>query len=82
MEKLTDGQASAALRDVVHKLSCYLDDVSADLFGKLTDADLLAELQEFEMLRRRLAVVDHALVAELGRLPDVAAGVITGSPVP
>lgn len=67
MDKLTDGVASAALAGVVSELSCYLDDVSADLFGKLTDADVLAELQEFEVLRRRLAVVDHALVAELGR---------------
>ena len=67
MDTLTDGTASAALLDVVGELSSYLDDVAADLFGKLTDADLLAELREFEMLRRRLAVIDHALVAELGR---------------
>ena len=67
MATLTDGQASAALRDLVGELSRYLDDVSADLFGKLTDADVLAELQQFEVLRRRLAVVDPALVAEVGR---------------
>ena len=67
MDNLTDGQASAALRDVVGELSGYLDEVSAGLFGKLTDADVLAELRQFEVLRRRLAVVDHALVAELGR---------------
>jgi Domain of unknown function (DUF222)/HNH endonuclease len=67
MEKLADGEASAALAGVVGELSCYLDDVSAGLFGKLTDADVLAELHEFEMLRRRLAVVDHALIAELER---------------
>ncbi len=67
MDKLTDGTASAALADVAGELSSYLRDVSAGLFGKLTDADVLAELREFEALRRRLAVVDHALVAELGR---------------
>ncbi|HEX8092391.1 HNH endonuclease signature motif containing protein [Jatrophihabitans sp.] len=67
MEKLTDGEVSAALADVVGELSRYLGDVSTGLFGKLTDADVLAELHEFEMLRRRLAVIDHALIAELGR---------------
>jgi hypothetical protein len=67
MQTLTDGQASAPLRDVVGELSCYLDDVSVDLLGKLTDADVLAELQQFEVLRRRLAVIDHALIAELDR---------------
>jgi hypothetical protein len=67
MDKLIDGVASAALADVAGELSSYLGDVSAGLLGKLTDADVLAELREFEVLRRRLAVVDHALVAELGR---------------
>ncbi|HST47908.1 HNH endonuclease signature motif containing protein [Jatrophihabitans sp.] len=67
MDTLADGQPSAPLREVVGELSRYLADVTADLFGKLTDADVLAELQEFESLRRRLAVVDHALVAELDR---------------
>jgi hypothetical protein len=67
MEKLADGKASAALADVVGELSSYLDDVSAGLLGKLTDTDVLAELREFERLRRRLAVVDHALIAELER---------------
>lgn len=67
MDQLTDGVASASLADVVGELSSYLGDVSVGLLGKLTDADVLAELREFEALRRRLAVVDHALVAELGR---------------
>jgi len=67
MDKLADGRASQPLADVVDELSRYLGDVSADLFGKLTDADVLAELQQFEVIRRQLAVVDHALVAELGR---------------
>jgi hypothetical protein len=67
MESVADGAASAALADVIGELSCYLDDVSAGLFGKLADADVLAELRELEVLRRRLAVVDHALIAELGR---------------
>jgi len=67
MDLLADGQASASLGDVEAELSRYLADVSADLFGKLTDADVLAEVREFESLRRRLAVVDHALVAELER---------------
>jgi hypothetical protein len=67
VDKLTDGVTSAPLAGLVDELSSYLGDVSAGLFGKLTDADVLAELREFEVLRRRLAVVDHALVAELGR---------------
>lgn len=67
MDKLADGMASGALTDVIGELSCYLGDVLAGLFDKLSDADVLAELQEFEALRRRLAVIDHALVAELAR---------------
>lgn len=67
MDKLTDGVASAPLAGVVGELAAYLGDVSAGLLGKLTDADVLAELREFEALRRRLAVIDHALVAELER---------------
>ncbi len=67
MDKLTDGAASAALADVLGELASYLADVSVGLLGKLTDADVLAELREFEVLRRRLAVADHTLVAELGR---------------
>ena len=66
MESLVDGQPSAPLAGVAGELSRYVADVAVDLFGKLTDADVLAELREFEALRRRLAVVDHALVAELG----------------
>lgn len=67
MGRLVDGQESAALGDIASTLSGYLDEVSGDLLGTRSDADLLAELREFEVLRRRLAVVDHALIAELGR---------------
>jgi hypothetical protein len=67
MEGLGDGRESAALGDLSSALSGYHSDLSADLLGTLSDADLLAELREFEVLRRRLAVVDHALIAELGR---------------
>lgn len=68
MDSVVDGQSSDSLRAVVGELGCYLTDIAVDLFGKLTDADVLAELREFEALRRRLAVVvDHVLVAELGR---------------
>jgi Domain of unknown function (DUF222)/HNH endonuclease len=67
VDNLTDGVVSAPLTDVVSELSCYLGDVSAGLFGKLGDADVLAELREFEALRRRLAVIDHALIAECER---------------
>jgi uncharacterized protein DUF222/HNH endonuclease len=33
----------------------------------MSDADVLAELRELEVLRRRLAVIDHALIGELDR---------------
>jgi hypothetical protein len=33
----------------------------------VSDADVLAELRELEVLRRRLAVADHALIGELDR---------------
>lgn len=33
----------------------------------MSDADVLTELRELELLRRRLATIDHALIAELDR---------------
>ncbi|MEO6703525.1 MAG: DUF222 domain-containing protein [Jatrophihabitantaceae bacterium] len=56
---------SSALRAFVAAGSSYFDDVSAGLFGKLSDADLLAELRERELLWRRQASVEHALLAEI-----------------
>lgn len=75
-----DGRPSAPLTDVADAFSRYLAEVAADLFGKLTDAHVLAELREFEALRRRLAVVDHALVAELERRALAGRLAVTSTP--
>ncbi len=67
MDTLHDGVASRALGEVAGELTSYLDGLTRGILGTLTDADVLAELREFETLRRRLAVIDHALIAEAGR---------------
>jgi hypothetical protein len=38
-----------------------------DGLSRLSDVDVLAELRELELLRRRLAVADHALIGEVDR---------------
>jgi hypothetical protein len=45
----------------------FLTEVGDGGFARLSDADLLAEVRELEVLRRRLATADHVLVAELDR---------------
>jgi hypothetical protein len=64
---LPGGAASAALIEVIEAQSGYLAEVSAGLLERLSDADVLAELRAVGVLRRRLAVADHALIGELGR---------------
>ncbi|HEX8305674.1 MAG TPA: DUF222 domain-containing protein [Jatrophihabitans sp.] len=44
----------------------------------MSDADVLAELRELEVLRRRLTVIDHALIDELDRR-GVAGRLVMGS---
>ncbi len=44
----------------------------------MSDADVLAELRELESARRRLAVIDHALIVELDRR-GLAGRLVTGS---
>ncbi|MEO6702753.1 MAG: DUF222 domain-containing protein [Jatrophihabitantaceae bacterium] len=65
MEQLTGGVASSALREFVAAGSGYLEDVSAGLFGRLSDGELLAELRERELLWRRQVSAEHALLAEI-----------------
>lgn len=47
-------------------VQAYLDSTASGL-NRLSDADVLAELRELELLRRRLAVADHALIGEVDR---------------
>lgn len=66
MEQLHSGAISAGLAGSAHAVQAYLDS-TADGLSHLSDADVLAELRELEVLRRRLAVADHALIGELDR---------------
>ncbi|HEX8080720.1 MAG TPA: DUF222 domain-containing protein [Jatrophihabitans sp.] len=66
MEPLHNGGVSAGLADLASAAQAYLDSI-ANWLIRLSDADVLSELRELEVLRRRLAVVDHALVGELDR---------------
>jgi len=66
MEALSSGAVkpdTATLSNAVHG---YLDSLTQGL-TRVSDADVLAELRELEVLRRRLAVADHALIAEIDR---------------
>jgi hypothetical protein len=65
MEQLPHGEVT----DQGGRLSAAVDGYLAGLgeLSRAADADVLAELRELEALRRRLAVADHALIAELDR---------------
>lgn len=56
--------ALAGLSSAVHE---YLVLAGSGELARLSDADVLAELRELEVLRRRLAVIDEALIGELDR---------------
>jgi hypothetical protein len=64
MELLQSGVVSAGQVALSDALSPYLDGLS-DVIARCGDADLLAEVRELEVLRRRLAAADHLLVAAL-----------------
>ena len=64
-ENLSIGRSSDALTQLASAVQRYIDEVMADLYGKLGDADLIAELQSLELLRRRLPVADHRLLTQL-----------------
>lgn len=66
MQPLHDGGVSADLGGAASAVQAYLDSTVGGL-TRLSDADVLSELRELEVLRRRLAVVDHALIGELDR---------------
>jgi hypothetical protein len=65
MEQLHNGEVTSE----TDRLSAAGDGYLAALDGmsRVADADLLAELRELEKLRRRLAIADHTLIAELDR---------------
>jgi hypothetical protein len=72
MEQLHTGVATAGLSAASAAVAAYLHSAATGQFDALSDADVLAELREFEVLRRRLTAVDHALIAEVDRraIPD------------
>jgi hypothetical protein len=67
MEVLPDGRVTAGLGLLSAAVPGYLQSIDAGDLDRLSDADVLAELRELEGLRRRLAVADSALIAQLDR---------------
>jgi hypothetical protein len=65
--ELIDGGAAAVVVPLAAAVDTFLAEVADGAVARLSDADLLAEVRELEVLRRRLATADHALVAELDR---------------
>jgi hypothetical protein len=65
--ELIDGGAAAVVVPLSAAVDYFLAEVAEGGFVRLSDADVLAEVRELESLRRRLAVADHALIAELDR---------------
>jgi hypothetical protein len=65
--ELIDGGAAAVVVPLAAAVDTLLAEVADGAVGRLSDADVLAEVRELEVLRRRLATADHALVAELDR---------------
>ncbi len=66
MEALHDGVVTAGLAELSAAVAGYLGSV-CDALTRASDAGVLAELRELEVLRRRLVVADHALLAEIDR---------------
>ncbi len=64
-DRLTDGVASTALLQHVASGSEYLGEIALGLLGKLSDADLLAEVRALEMQQRAIQTAWHALAADL-----------------
>jgi hypothetical protein len=67
MEQLSGGATTAALVAFTTAVHDYLATVADGGLTQVSDADVLAELAELESARRRLAVIDHALISELDR---------------
>jgi len=67
MEPLDGGVVTASLAGLSAAVEGYLGLVAGGGLGRVSDADVLAELRQLEVLRRRLAVADHALIGELDR---------------
>jgi Domain of unknown function (DUF222) len=67
MEQLSGGATTAALTALTAAAHGYLAAVADGALSQVSDADVLAELAELESVRRRLAVIDHALIGELDR---------------
>ena len=65
--ELIDGGAAAVVLPLAAAVDSFLAEVAAGAVTRLSDADVLAEVRGLELLRRRLSVADHALVAELDR---------------
>jgi hypothetical protein len=66
MELLLSGVVSAGQVALSAALAPYLDQLPG-VVARCGDADLIAEIRELEVLRRRLAAADHVLVAALER---------------
>src|ERR1700712_5549104 len=67
MTKVPGGAVTAGLATLSSAVDGYLGSAAAGELARVSDADVLAELRELETLRRRLAVIDHALIGELDR---------------
>lgn len=67
MGELHSGGITAGLADLTAATQRYLAFIAAGELSRVSDADVLAELAQLESMRRRLAVVDHALIGELDR---------------
>jgi len=67
MTELDGGVVTAGLAGMSSAVHAYLGSVADGGLGRVSDADVLAELRELESVRRRLAAVDHALIGELDR---------------
>jgi hypothetical protein len=73
MDSVQGGAVSAEFAALSAALDRYLDSVRDDLVSRSSDADVLAEVRGFEMLRRRLDSFDLDVLPELNRrgLPGV-----------
>jgi Domain of unknown function (DUF222)/HNH endonuclease len=67
MKQLDGGVVTAGLAGLTAAVEGYLGSVAGSGLGRVSDADVLAELGALEVLRRRLAVADQALIGELDR---------------